>query len=75
MTVDHVAIEDEMTVVRLNWLEAEAQLVELLPSTTPTPTGSGALYPKELAAALEQAERTHHAYMTTIRRWVGLSAN
>ena len=76
MTADELAIEDEITSVRLDWLDAEARLVELLPPASP-PSGSSAPDPdpRELAAALEQAEHAHHAYLTTIRKWAGLSAN
>lgn len=69
MTADELAIEDEVTAVRLDWLDSEARLVELLPPAVPTPAGSSAPDPDptELAAALEQAEHPHHAYMPTIR--------
>ena len=78
MTADELAIEDEITAVRLDWLDAEARLVELLPPAS-LPAGSSAPDPDRdpagLTAALEQAERAHHAYMTTIRKWAVLSAN
>jgi hypothetical protein len=80
MTADELAIEDEISAVRLDWLDAEARLVELLPPAS-LPAGSSAPDPDPdrdpagLTAALEQAERAHHAYMTTIRKWAGLSAN
>ena len=73
MTADELAIEDEITAIRLDWLDAEARLVELLPSAIPTPAGRDAADPQELTAALEQAEQAHRAYLSAVRKWAGLT--
>ena len=72
MTADRLTIEDEITAARLDWLDAEARLVGVLPSAPP-PAGSRVGDPEALTAALQQAEQAHHAYLTVIRRWAGLS--
>ena len=74
MTADRLTIEDEITAARLDWLDAEARLVEVLPSAPPPP-GSSVRDLEALTAALEHAERAHHAYLTVIRKGAGLSAD
>jgi hypothetical protein len=70
-----VTVHDEIAAARLEWLDAEAQLAELLPAgpvqrqaTTAAETDVA-----DLTAAIHRSEQAHAAYMQVIRRWTGLA--
>ena len=74
MTMEQITVHDEITAARLDWLDAEAQLAELLPAgpvqrqaTTAAETDVA-----DLTAAIHRSEQAHAVYMQAIRRWAGL---
>jgi hypothetical protein len=70
--MDQVSVEDEIAAARLEWLDAEAQLAELLPSGSPVRTSAltnGGQSAEDLAEAIHRSERAHTAYIGVIRRW------
>ena len=67
--------DDEITVARLEWLEAEARLAGLLPGeggTGELASADPAVHANEVATAIENSVRTHGDYIAAVRRWAGL---
>jgi hypothetical protein len=74
--MEQVTAEDEIAAARLEWLDAEARLAELLPSGSPVPAHTrphGGTVAADLAPAIHRSEQAHAAYMQVIRRWTGLA--
>jgi hypothetical protein len=75
MTMEQITVDDEIAATRLEWLDAEAQLAELLPSGSPVQ--ARALTDSELQAdlseAIQRSEQAHTAYIQVIKRGAGLA--
>ena len=75
MTVEQETADDEIAAARLERLDAEARLAELLPSGSPlqahalTDSESHA----DLTKAIQRSEQAHAAYLRVIRRCAGLA--
>jgi hypothetical protein len=74
MTMEQLAADDEIAAARLEWLDAEAQLAELLAagSVKSATTAAGADV-ADFTAAIHRSEQAHTAYMQVIRRRAGLA--
>ena len=75
MTMEPGTVDDEIAAARLEWLDAEARLAELLPSGSSaqahglTDSESHA----DLTGAIQRSEQAHAAYLQVIRRYAGLA--
>jgi len=75
MTMEQITVDDEIAAARLEWLDAEARLAELLPSgpVRRRATAAAETDVADLTAAIHRSEQAHPAYMPVIRRWTGLA--
>ena len=75
MTIEQVTVDDEIAAARLEWLDAEARLAELLPSGSPVqaPALTDGESHADLTGAIQRSEQAHAAYLQVIRRYAGLA--
>jgi hypothetical protein len=76
--MEQVTVGDAITAARLEWLDAEADLAELLPSGSPLSADSvphGGPNSEDLAEAIQRSERAHAAYIKAVRRCAGLASS